>query len=107
MTIETIPFSWVVKETHTEERMGATVEYTPEDTDTYSVIELFVPVPFQKARDKAHALEILERKVNARAPHNRWIKETIADESGDTETIADEVREEYGLETKAEASEDV
>lgn len=102
MTTQTdhIPFTWVVKEIHTDDRPGATVEFTPEDSDTYSVIEMFVPVPFHKATDKDHALGMLERKINARSPQARWRKEAAVDNSGDTDAIADEVREHHGLEKK-------
>lgn len=74
---------------------GAMVRYYPDD-ERCSMIEKFVPVPFQKARDKAHAVEILEIKISTYSPGREWAKECALDESGCTQTIGSELAAELG-----------
>lgn len=54
-----------------DDRIGAIVFYTPLDADL-AAVEKFVPVPWQKAIDRAHAEEMLAGKIDAYAPVAEW-----------------------------------
>lgn len=69
-------------------RRGAMVTYTPVLGEIpFSVQSKFVPVPWHKATDEAHALVILERKVAAYAPTNDWAKDENPDPTDNSDTI--------------------
>jgi hypothetical protein len=78
---------------------GAKVCYTPHDDEPEqcSIVTKFVPIPFHKARDKEHAIELLEKKINSYAPRSDWMKEVLGDPSGDTKTIGAEIAESLGV----------
>lgn len=73
-----------------DERIGAIVLYTPVAVRT-SPVEKFVPVPWRKARDRAHAEEILEGKINAYAPETEWNAELEAPVANNSEEIVSEM----------------
>lgn len=51
----------------------ATVTYMPDDRRLKHVT-LKVSVPVEKARDLAHAQEIMEKKIRSRAPQDQWLR---------------------------------
>ncbi len=79
-------------------RNGAKVRYTC-TVEGWPVqpIEMFVPVPFEKATDKAHALELLEKKCESRAPTRVWRKQMREDKSGNTVDIGNELAADLGV----------
>jgi len=92
MEEEDIEFDWEVLEVfNTPEKRGATVAYTPVDPKM-SAVELFVPVPFHKVADETHALEVMELKINQRAPRAAWTKEITPARPDVSESVTNKLK---------------
>ena len=83
-------YDWEVTEiitpTREDRRAGAMVTYTPLTAGCTPQI-IFVPVPWHKATDQAHAREIMERKINSRAPTHIWNKQLNPDPVDQTDVV--------------------
>ena len=94
--MDTFEFDWevleIIKPGRGEDRRGALVTYTPL-AEGCSERTIFVPVPWHKATDPAHAREILERKINSRAPTNVWRKELNPDPPDQTDAFTAELEQ--------------
>lgn len=97
----------IVNDRETGEQ-GVMVRYVP-DQEQLGSYEVFVAVPWRKCADAARAREVMERKIQARAPMRQWLKDAEAANPtpDNSEVIADELgREaERGIEGRAAAGE--
>lgn len=91
-------FDWEVLEVvNNPDSRGAIVRYTPTDPPDLSVVEKFVPIPWQKVRGVnrservENAREIAKRKINAYAPVSDWNAELVLEQEDHSEEISQEL----------------